>query len=313
MNSELNDDRLFNQSADPYFVYMGDPYILNYNGNYYLYGTTSNDGFLVYKSDDLLRWGDAAGINNGFALSKEDVWGSMWFWAPEVYYLDGSFFMFFSVEEHIAVAVSQSPLGPFTQETEETLFTGKAIDPHLFIDPVSGTPYLFYVRFNNGNEIWVAEMNSDYLSVKSDPAPHKCFSVSQNWEQSETPPVANVNEGPFVLYNSANGLYYLTYSGNHYASWDYGVGYATSSDPFAPEGGWSKFPGNPILQKPGDLVGTGHHSIFEDDNGKMMIVYHAHNSRLFINPRRLFINRISFDSSTGELKTGNIVAYGLSH
>lgn len=45
------------------------------------------------------------------ALNKEDSYGDKWFWAPEVYYVeeDKQFYMFYSVEEHVCVATSDSP------------------------------------------------------------------------------------------------------------------------------------------------------------------------------------------------------------
>ena len=60
-------------------------------------------------------------------------------------------------------------------------------------------------------------------------------------------------EGPSVL--KKNGIYYLIYSANHFESKNYGVGYATSDSPVGP---WTKYVGNPILQRVYELMGTGH-------------------------------------------------------
>ena len=57
------------KKTDDFDILLADPTILNDNANYYLYGTTSggagetNDGFLVYESDDLYNWKP-----KGFAL-----------------------------------------------------------------------------------------------------------------------------------------------------------------------------------------------------------------------------------------------------
>jgi Beta-xylosidase len=207
--------------------------------------------------------------------------------------------MFFSVEEHIAVAVSDNPLGPFKQENQKPLLETKAIDAHLFIDS-DGRKYLYYVAFTNGNVVWMCEMNNDLMSIKPNTI-RKCFEASQPWEKSDKQPVALVNEGPFMLKH--NNLYYLVYSANHYANPDYGIGYALSSSPTGP---WAKFAGNPILQSPDTLRGTGHCSLFTDTEGILNIVYHAHYSQKEVQPRIVYINRCSFvhNDSTGidELK-----------
>jgi beta-xylosidase len=67
------------------------------------------------------------------------VYGEKWFWAPEVYYADGRFLMYFSAEERICVATSDSPLGPFKQEVQKPIIEGeKSIDNTLFIDQRDG-------------------------------------------------------------------------------------------------------------------------------------------------------------------------------
>ena len=88
---------------------IADPYILFYNDTYYAYGTSRADGFDVYSSKDLKSWERSPSP----ALSKEDSYGDKWFWAPEVYYVakDKKFYMYYSVEEHVCVATSDSPLG----------------------------------------------------------------------------------------------------------------------------------------------------------------------------------------------------------
>ena len=96
-----------------------DPYVLYHDGQYYLYGTGGEDGIKVYISTNLAKWTDARGATNGYALHKDDVFGDKWFWAPEVYYLDGKFYMFYSANERISVATANNPTGPFTQTQAE--------------------------------------------------------------------------------------------------------------------------------------------------------------------------------------------------
>ena len=66
--------------------------------------------------------------------------------------------MFYTVNEQVCVATSDSPEGPFVQDVKQPLFgSEKNIDPSLFIDS-DGKAYLYFVRFTGGNVIWCAEM-----------------------------------------------------------------------------------------------------------------------------------------------------------
>lgn len=215
-----------------------------YNNKYYAYGTggtTKGEGSACFSSDDLKNW-----KREGQALSAADSYGKWGFWAPEVYYIESKkkFYMFYSVEEHICVATSDSPVGPFRQEVKQPVWEEKSIDTSLFIDD-DGTPYLYFVRFTDGNVIWVARMTDDLMKIKTETL-SQCVKAEAPWELLQ----AKVAEGPSVL--KKNGTYYLIYSANHYQNKGYGVGYATSKSPMGP---WIKYSKNPLLQ------GVGGHGI----------------------------------------------------
>jgi beta-xylosidase len=268
-------------------VLLGDPFIMLYDGVYYAYGTHAEDGIEVYTSTDLKEWKRPATAYQGLALHKADVWGDRWFWAPEVYHVNGKFYMYFSAEEHICVAIADSPLGPFKQVVQKPIIENeKCIDNSLFIDE-DGKAYLSFVRFNDGNNVWIAELNSDLSTIKTETM-HKCINVSQPWEEVWP----RVNEGQQVVKH--NGVYYMTYSANSYESPFYGVGYATASNPL---GSWTKFAQNPILQKPSGLVGVGHSALFTDKEGNLRIVFHAHFNDKNIHPRGMYIGNVSFKAS----------------
>ncbi len=292
-----------NPDETPKFVFtpgvpLADPYILNYGDTCYAYGTHADDGIEVYTSTDLTNWKKASQL----ALNNADTWGDRWFWAPEVYYIEKykKFFMYYTSDEHICVATSTSPRGPFKQVTQQPMIsTEKCIDVSLYIDD-NGKPYVFFVRLlNTGSEVWVAELADDLMTIKTSTM-KQCIAVSQPWEQVW----GRVNEGPFVV--KRNGTYYLSYSANSYESQLYGVGYATASSPMGP---WTKSATNPILQKPGNLVGVGHHAIFTDKAGKMRIVFHAHYNQYNIHPRAMYISDITFgDGSPAPMKvTGEVI------
>lgn len=273
-----------NQISDPSGVPFGDPFILLWEGKYYAYGTQSKDGIAVYVSDDLKTWKIPSSANDGLALNKADVWADRWFWAPEVYFIKGRFYMYYSADEHICVATSNSPTGPFRQEIQQPMIAGeKCIDNSLFIDD-NGKPYLFFDRFDDGLNICVAELEENLLNIKPGTI-RKCIHVSQPWEEVWP----RVNEGAFVI--KRNGIYFMTYSANSYESPFYGIGVATATNINGP---WEKYTNNPILQKPGSLVGIGHCALFTDKAGKLRIVFHAHFSTNQIHPRQMYIGNINF-------------------
>jgi len=264
-------------------VSFGDPFIMLYDGVYYAYGTSSPDGIIVYTSDDLMHWSIP---DNNLALNVNDVWADRWFWAPEVYHVNGKFYMYYSADEHICVAVADSPLGPFTQDVQKPMIADeKCIDNSLFIDD-DGKAYLYFDRFNDGLNIWVAELEDNLTEIKTETM-KPCIHVSQQWEEVWP----RVNEGSFVIKHE--GTYYMTYSANSYESPFYGIGVATAPSPAGP---WTKYDKNPIYQNVGELVGIGHSAMFRDKDGALRIVFHSHNSKTEIHPRLMHISSVSFDN-----------------
>ena len=280
------------QNAGSSNIPLADPFIFCENGVYYLYGTGAADGIAVCTSTDLMQWQWPQGKQMYLALSKDDSYGEKWFWAPEVYHIGDLYYMYYSAEEHFCVATATSPLGPFVQKEKAPMREKKGIDNSLFIDD-DGTPYLLFVNFNDGNEIWMAEMEADLLHMKPDTG-RFLLRMSQDWEKVWP----SVNEGPFIVKH--NGVYYLTYSANSYESPYYGVGYATATSMRGP---WTKYEGNPVLQFAVGFDGTGHHALFVDNAGHRRIVFHSHNRRGRIQPRVIHIGSYGFTPG-GRLEVG---------
>lgn len=270
-------------------VPLADPFILYEDGLYYMYGTGSDLGIPVVVSKDMKTWEWPEGNRKYVALHKDDSYGKKWFWAPEVYHIGDRYIMYYSAEEHICMAEADSPLGPFRQKVKAPMREHNGIDNHLFIDK-DGTPYLFWVNFNNGNEVWVARLQDDMKTI-TEGSERFCIRMSQDWEKVW--PI--VNEGPFVVEHK--GMYYMTYSANSYESPNYGIGLATS---ISPEGPWVKYEGNPILQFCGGLHGVGHHALFKDAKGRSRIVFHSHNAPGKIHPRIVHIGR--YKIKKGEIR-----------
>ncbi|MEJ7778843.1 MAG: glycoside hydrolase family 43 protein [Daejeonella sp.] len=268
-------------------ILLADPTIFADKKMYYLYGTRSNNGFLVYRSADLKTWEGPIGRRNGHALLKGDSYGSKGFWAPQVFRHNNKYYMAYTADEHIAIAESKSPLGPFVQkEFKIVAGQGKQIDPFIFID--NGKIYLYHVRVANGNRIYVVEMKDDLSDIVEGTAV-ECISATQPWENTANAawPVA---EGPTVMKH--NKLYYLFYSANDFRNINYAVGYATSVSPLGP---WKKYENNPIISRDNmNANGTGHGDFFKGPGGDLQYVFHTHYSSSKVSPRATVLVKSKF-------------------
>jgi len=273
-------------------IQLADPTIFYHNDTYYLYGTSQGDltekdlGFLVFTSDDMENWEGPDGKSNGFALTENNAFGTEGFWAPQVFEYNDKFYMAYTANESIAIATSDSPLGPFSNSGEALYAETKQIDPFVFFD--DGKAYLYHVRLVEGNRIFVAEMEDDLNSIKPETL-RECLSATKQWENTALVdwPVA---EGPTVIKH--NKKYYLIYSANDFRNPDYAVGYATSDSPMGP---WEKSDESPIINR--TLVGEsgpGHGDVIMGENDKMHYVLHTHFSNTSVHPRKTAIIQLTF-------------------
>ncbi len=284
------------QLKNPQFP-CADPFVLNHEGKYYLYGTTDaqnlapyfntegeqEEGIRVFVSDDLCNW-----TYLGFALKRGDVIGDKWFWAPEIAYRNGKFYMVYTANEHVGIAVADKPEGPFTQEEKRWISDDFIIDGHFFFD-TDGSAYLYYVRliYETGNTIFGARLKENLTEVDFS-TEKQLIKAEADWETID----CLVTEGPFVLKH--NDIYFLTYSANHTRSPYYSVGYASSSKPLGP---FKKYDTNPILKMTREIVGVGHHSFTTSKkDGSLICVYHCHNSPVEFTPRLLCFDKAEFKS-----------------
>lgn len=283
---------------------IGDPSILYAEGAYWMYATSSNIGFMVWKSDDLVSWEKQ---ELAYRRRPKTSWGDGSFWAPEVYAVDGKYYMFYSAnwKDHgtlrIGVAMADHPAGPFTDLKQEPLFDlgYAAIDASLFIDD-DGTRYLYFSRDCSENIVdgihtsqsYVVELLPDFTGIVGEP--QMVTTPDQEWEFASGTEY-RWNEGPFVVKN--DGKYWLFYSANYYESKEYAVGAAVADSPMGP---FVKYENNPIMCYAEDesgktiVSGTGHNFYFRVGD-ELFTSYHSHT---YVDApsgnRRLNIDRAGF-------------------
>ncbi len=272
---------------------LADPTIFTIDGVYYMAGTQPGNppGFTVFKSDDLLHWKSTSANGQPQLMPGNDIYGSKGFWAPQFVPVDNKVYMFYTANEQVACAGADSITGTyhnfipkgsdtFAVKPEPIDASCGNIDPFLFQD-TDGKYYLYHVRFDNGNYIWVGEYDMENGKIVEGTL-QPTFRVDQPWEHTRSFESVPIMEGPTVV--KIDNAYYLFYSANHFMSKDYAVGYAIAPTPLGP---WTKNPDNPVISNfiIGE-AGSGHGDIFKDRNGNLRYVFHTHNSDDSVAPRR---------------------------
>lgn len=290
------------------YISLGDPFVYKHNGVYYMTGTSvTNSGFDYYISKDMVTWE----FKGPLFRASENHYGKECFWAPEVEYYKGKFYLTYSSLEKqsglllSALAVSDTPEGPFKELYAPWFNTGKSsIDCDIFVDDDEAqTPYLFFSQ--NGAQDGYSYGKNYVVQLKPDLSgfvgePQLVSEADQEWEKVSFD-TNRCNEGVYAFKH--NGNYYLTYSANHTSFSHYGVGTARAKHPLGP---WVKDPENPILTTTESLrvSSPGHSCMIESPNGKnMYIVYHAHRNFDAPQPnddRIVYMDKVFFD------KNGNV-------
>lgn len=298
----VSEDRLYTNPAPIHAI--GDPAILYADGAYWMFSTSAPNGYIVWKSTDLVEW-----TEEGLAF-KPDLrtsWCTGSFWAPEVHEVNGAYYLFYSAlwyghnTMRIGIAKSDAPGGPYVDLKNEPLFDlgYAAIDASLFIDN-DGTPYLYFSRdcsenvINgiNTSQIYVVELTEDFMGIVGEP--QLLLTPDQSWEYGPGD-TFRWNEGPFIVENE--GKYWLFYSANFYQSREYGVGAAVSDSPTGP---FVKLESNPIMKWAEDeagktlVSGPGHNFYFRMGD-ELFTSYHTHyHPHAPSENRQLAVDRMGF-------------------
>jgi len=249
---------------------IGDPYILKFNGTYYLYCSTrdSETGVKCWSSKDLQTW-KYEGLCSTDAITKCA-------YAPEVIYYNGKFYMYTSPSGNgHYILQSNNPTGPFVTVTGNL---GHSIDGSVYKSD-AGQLYFYHA---GGDGIHSHTMSSP-TNIGSD---NVLGSTQMNgW-----------TEGPCVI--KRNGKYYMIYTGNHVISKGYRINLAVSNSPATSY--VSQDNQNPvILSTEGSQIGLGHGSLLSGpDLDSYYIVYHNFAGDYGVGPFRHFnFDRIGFNGS----------------
>jgi arabinoxylan arabinofuranohydrolase len=264
-----------NPIVQTYFT--ADPAPMVHNGTVYVYTSHDEDetvknfftmyDWRCYSSKDMVNWTDHGAVASLKNFTWHDKTNGAW--APQGIERNGKFYLYVPIHgEGIAVLVSDSPTGPFTDPIGKRLIDSdhiwQDIDPTVAIDD-NGQAYLYW-----GNpSLWYVKLNDDMISYDRSVGDNGIVSIEMTAEAfgskagRDGKPGTTYTEGPWFY--KRNGLFYMVYAAEGIPEY---ISYSTATSPVGP---WT-YRGQ-IMQRAPQLAFTNHAGII-DFSGNSYIFYH---------------------------------------
>ena len=249
-------------------LYCRDPYIMPYDGKYYLYLGAGQRGIICQVSEDLKTW---SGWIDVFTPPENFHGIDSWFWAPECHYYNGKFYIFTSVKSStcghrvISSYVSDNPLGPFEEIGIISPLDWDSIDGTLYIDE-ENQPWLVFVHEwtsmpepDKIGAISCAKLNNDLSGFISEPK-DLFYATDPEWARNR------VTDGPF-MYRTDNQKLLMIWS--NFSPNGYVVAVASSTN--------GKVDGEWVQERLLFDEDGGHAMIFKTFEGDVMLALHTPN------------------------------------
>ncbi|MDF2538548.1 MAG: glycosyl hydrolase family 43 [Herbinix sp.] len=270
-------------------IIIRDPFILTYEGKYYMYGTRSFTcwgdnayGFDVYVSDNLEDWSEPVEV---FHRDK-DFWATNHFWAPEVHCYEGAFYMFATFDSKdrckgTAILKADNPLGPFVPHSEQTItpMDWECLDGTLYVSP-EGTPYMVFchewIQVQDG-QVCSVELTKDLKKPVGEPRILFRASQGKPWIRNisvDSPADCYVTDGPF-MHRLQNGTLMILWSSFSEEGYTESLAYSDNGDI---TGNWTVSP-DLLFSKDG-----GHGMIFQTFHHQLMLAVHSPNNSYLEHP-----------------------------
>ena len=268
-------------------IHVRDPFVLPWEGSYYLYGTRGPtcwglaDGFDVYVGKDLENWECPIEIfhNDG------SFWADREYWAPEVHVIDGAFYMFASFHSPdrrrgTQILRAEKPTGPFAPISDGPVTpAGWECLDGTFFQSKDGDPYLVFchewLQVHDG-EVCAMKLTPDLKAAAGEP--RVLFRASQApWVVPSVDKDGNKNyvtDGPW-LHRCPDGRLMMLWSSHGKDGYAQAAAYSDNGDI---TGNWTPA-AEPIFGRDG-----GHGMIFRDFEGVQRLVLHAPNENPYERP-----------------------------
>jgi beta-xylosidase len=245
---------------------FADPSVIRAGDRYYAVGTSSEwaPHFPIFTSTDLKSW-----KQTGYLFNKAPEWTSSSFWAPEYFYHNNTYFIYYTARRKtdyvscIGVATSRYPDRDFTDHGIIIEYGKEAIDAFVFND--NGQLYISWKAYGLDKrpiEILGSKLSADGLKLEGEP-----FSLMKDTDRIGL-------EGQSIL--KKDGYYYLFYSAGNCCGREcnYNVRIARSA---SIQGPYENYGGNPALQENDEWKCSGHGTFVTAPDGTCYYLYHAYN------------------------------------
>ncbi|MDR6197222.1 glycoside hydrolase family 43 protein [Siphonobacter sp. SORGH_AS_0500] len=268
---------------------FADPSVIRVGDTYYATGTSSEwaPHFPLYQSTDLIHW-----KSMGYVFPQTPSWASASFWAPELYYRKGTYYVYYVARKKsdgiscIGVATSRNPAQGFTDRGIILEYGKEAIDAFIIED--KGQQYITWKAYGLDQrpiEILGSKLSDDGLKLEGEP-----FTLLRDDQKEGL-------EGQCLV--KRNQYYYLFYSPGNCCGrgCNYKVEVARSA---SIQGPYTRFEGNPLLAETDEWKCTGHGTLVTSREGKDYYLYHAYSKADDVyTGRQGMLGEVIWDSATG--------------
>lgn len=179
-----------------------DPSVISANGEYFAVGTSSewSPHLPIYSSKNMRDW-----VQTGFVFSSTPEWAESSFWAPEYFYHDGLYYIYYSAKRKgdgvscIGVATSRFPDRDFVDQGIVVDYGSESIDAYVVKE--GDDLYMTWKAYGLDDrpiELLGSKMSKDGMSLIGEP-----FTLIKDTQK------IGIEGQSFV---KKNGYYYMFYS-----------------------------------------------------------------------------------------------------
>ena len=280
-------------------INIRDPFVMVHDGTYYMYGTRGKNafygeqfGFDVYTSKDLEQWEGPFEVFH----RPENFFSKKNYWAPEVYHVNGRFYMFATFASQkkglgTVILAAGSPKGQYTMWSDGyvTPHDWRALDGTLYYSQDNKPYMVFCHEWKQVHDGTICAMPLSYDLREPIGEPVVLFSASEAKPFVRKQFFFNfVTDGPFLIRTDDGKLHMLWSTMGE-------KGYAEAmshSDNDEIDGHWA-VDENLLYDHDG-----GHGMIFKDLEGNYQLVLHYPNT--FEKEHPVFMP-LSYDNGTWKL------------
>lgn len=277
---------------NPFITERADPYVTKGSDGYY-YFTASYPAYLNVDSGyDRIILRRSRTVDGLRTAEEKIIWKahsegimSKHIWAPEIHEINGRWYIFFAagnsddvwlirpymlrLEGNDPINDSWTELGKVkAKEGDDVSFNSFSLDMTYFEH--KGKHYLIWAEIIGDSSLFMAEIDPEKPNVLIS-EPILLTKPEYDWEKVNH----KVNEGASVLKTNDKIYVFFSASGTG-AEYCMGMLYADSCSNLMDKDSWTKVT-EPVLETK-DLIGEagpGHNSFVTDENGKLLLIYHA--------------------------------------